>query len=760
MIKNLFYLLAIACMFSLQLSAQSISCNAEIHLIVKDAQHNLPISGAVIVLDESKAFQTSTNGELNLKSICNGNHILKITMLGYASESKAIEISDGHNELEILLNHTSSTELNTVEITSNLIQHQRNEMHQMDEKTIQKLQYLDYTQALANLEGVQVSSTGSNINKPNVGGLRGQRIVQVSNGIRQEGQQWCEDHAPELDLFMFDNIAIETGIAKLQYGNDAIGGAIISSNDQQKLEETHVDAFSNFQWNGRLSKTGFKVQVKPFKSPFWEMNIAVVGTISGNLKNPDYYLPNTSTRAMFQHLLLQKRTTKTHFSIFQSTAYQQFGILANAHIGNVSDLQRAIELGKPDFSTSFSYQLNLPYQEVSHRQAGLEWKRFVNAHQMLYFKSSFQQNQRKEFDRARNFDGSPQLDLSHFSQQTEVGIQELIFNRYLIQTAFQSNVMFNRWSGNYLVPNYFAWNKGMYFTINRQLKYWSNKAIVRYDLFNRTAYFNQSNVFSDQDELLQGFSGGYQISYQSNNFYSDLDIMHSWRPPSINELHSRGVHHGAGFFEQGDPNLGKEQVWQIQHHTSIKLFDKIHWHINPYISYFNNFINLLPDTQLVLTLRGAFVRYKYSQQEVTLNGINTRIELPLFNLLNAQISWEMLGMYKAQLSSNPVRLPYNEVQFQVLFPSKHGLPEIQFITEYFYKNNTADLVRDYASPPKNYVLNHVQVNGTLPFLPKLDCSLGCRNGFNIKYNQYLNTFRYFAQEPGRNYYITIIYHIQ
>ena len=79
---------------------------------------------------------------------------------------------------------------------------------------------------VANLPGVSAVTTGPNISKPFIHGLGYNRVVTAEDGIRQEGQQWGDEHGIEVDQNSIDRIEIIKGPASLSYGSDAIGGVV------------------------------------------------------------------------------------------------------------------------------------------------------------------------------------------------------------------------------------------------------------------------------------------------------------------------------------------------------------------------------------------------------------------------------------------------------------------------------------------------------------------------------------------------------
>ena len=52
---------------------------------------------------------------------------------------------------------------------------------------------------IAHQPGISQVTTGSGISKPVIRGLGYNRVVVVNDGIRQEGQQWGDEHGIEVD---------------------------------------------------------------------------------------------------------------------------------------------------------------------------------------------------------------------------------------------------------------------------------------------------------------------------------------------------------------------------------------------------------------------------------------------------------------------------------------------------------------------------------------------------------------------------------
>lgn len=89
--------------------------------------------------------------------------------------------------------------------------------------------------ALEKLPGIQSMDIGSSSSKPVIRGLGSNRIAISENGIKQESQQWGNDHGLELSSWNVQQVEILKGSAALEYGSDAVGGVISIRNDQKPM---------------------------------------------------------------------------------------------------------------------------------------------------------------------------------------------------------------------------------------------------------------------------------------------------------------------------------------------------------------------------------------------------------------------------------------------------------------------------------------------------------------------------------------------
>ena len=107
--------------------------------------------------------------------------------------------------------------------------------------------------AIARQPGVSQLSTGSSISKPIIRGLGYNRVVVMSEGVRQEGQQWGDEHGVEVDGSSVSSVEILKGPASLMYGSDAMAGVVILRPQPiLPLGEMQANVSTEYQTNNGL----------------------------------------------------------------------------------------------------------------------------------------------------------------------------------------------------------------------------------------------------------------------------------------------------------------------------------------------------------------------------------------------------------------------------------------------------------------------------------------------------------------------------
>ena len=112
--------------------------------------------------------------------------------------------------------------------------------------------------AIAAEPGVSEITTGGGISKPVIRGMGYNRVGVVNDGIRQEGQQWGDEHGVEIDGNAVSSVEVLKGPASLLYGSDALAGVLkLNTDPVVPLGKMRVNVNSEYHSNSGLVNYSF-----------------------------------------------------------------------------------------------------------------------------------------------------------------------------------------------------------------------------------------------------------------------------------------------------------------------------------------------------------------------------------------------------------------------------------------------------------------------------------------------------------------------
>jgi iron complex outermembrane receptor protein len=83
---------------------------------------------------------------------------------------------------------------------------------------------------------------------------------------------------------------------------------------------------------------------------------------------------------------------------------------------------------------------------------------------------------------------------------------------------------------------------------------------------------------------------------------------------------------------------------------------------------------------------------------------------------------------------------------------------ISFGLDHVFENKFISSNNDLLPPPPSFTIFNTDITFKDKIAKKpFQVTLACRNLFNTQYRNYLNRFRYFADEPGRSIDVTLLY---
>lgn len=731
---------------------------------MEDADTKEKLQGAVVSLKETgQPIVTDEKGDFSFTGLCNGVYTLHVSHINCdAIERKINLIRDYHTD--IFLPHARKTlgEL-TVEAKTGTPTGFKKEL---DGRELEETKGLSLAESLSKINGVTILQTGSTISKPVIHGLHSNRILTVNNGVRQEGQQWGNEHAPEIDPFIASKLLVIKGVDELRYGSDAIGGVILVEtkplwNKPGYSVELNTGYFTN---NRQYFASGvFEQQLK--KYPAFAYRIQGTYKRGANTTTPGYRLNNTGSEEKNFSLTAGWKKEKFNAEIFYSQFTTKAGIFQGSHIGNLSDLQRAIAAPAPDpvFLGQNTYRIQRPYQDVSHHLLKAKSSFYKGEHKFNVLVAG-QFNHRKEYDIVRSSTNTkPQLDLSIYTLSEDISWEHPKKNNFTGIAGVSAVQQDNSYSGRYFIPNYFSYSFGGYFIEKWSRHNWDLQAGIRYDNKNidtRRLKFNGDTINHEfhYSTLASSFNAAWK---PSNRWKFNTNISLASRAPHVNELLSDGIHHGTATYEKGDINLKPEHGINVAAGINYQdISGKFTLDINLYANNINGFIYQQPrPDQPVLTIAGAFPLIEYRQTDALLSGSDIAAIIKIAEPLELISKLSLLYARNKQTKDWLIGMPSNRVSNELTYTFKKG----RKISDSYLSLELLNVMRqtrvpdesngkqDYKMPPPAYSLLNLFASATVTInkIP-ITFSTGIRNMLNTKYRDYMNSMRYFSDETGRN----------
>lgn len=608
--------------------------------VVTDAATGKPLSGVSVLLTDTKNG-TSTNaaGEFLISNIPEGSHLVEFSHIGYATVAEQVVIK-GDTKLNISLTE-SVTENNAVVVTgvsrASQLKKVPFKVEVMRKEELQQTISTNIIDAVTRKAGVSAIATGPAISKPVIRGLGYNRVLTLNDGVRQEGQQWGDEHGIEIDEASVSKIEILKGPASLVYGSDAMAGVVniitnvpvpantvranigsgyFTNNRQRSLNGNVAGNINGFNWNayGTLKEAADyknKYDGYVFNSKFNEHNAGGYIGYNGGWG--------------FSHLILSSFNLKTGLVEGERNTAGQF----------IKALPGGDEAVADDNDFKSTDPL-IPYQHIRHFKIATD-NNFKIGGNNLTLNAGFQRNRREEFgnvdepnERSLFFDLKTTTYAAQFHFKEAKGWKPSIGVNGMNQTNTNRGV-------EQLIPNYSLNDIGFFIFTEKDLDKFTISGGARFD--NR--HIDVKNLLDETGSVkgaafkndFSNFSGSAGVTYAATkNINFKLNIARAFRAPSIPELASNGSHEGTNRYEYGDANLKSETSTQTD--ASIELNSKhVSFNIAGYVNSFSNFIFYRKlaaadgSDSLVNADGDLLTAFKFDQRKATLAGIEATLDI-------------------------------------------------------------------------------------------------------------------------------------
>jgi outer membrane receptor protein involved in Fe transport len=707
--------------------------------IVVDAKTERPLSGAYVTLVEfNRRCNTDDQGRFLFSNLPKGDFTVAVYMPGYQTESVFLNIP-GSGEVRVALSaggrlHDEITVSATPWADDRL--HVPQQIDSLPEDEIRLSADGSVADVVRSVPGVRTAYTGGSTSKPVIRGLTDNRIQVLNDGIAVAYQQFGIRHQPNVEVLGTDRIEVLRGPASVLYGADAMGGIVnivqapLPTAESGRPMTIHGTLFGDLSGNTG-GGTGFLRLEGTCKGLGWRGSL--IRRSLGDIRTPTATLDNTAF-------------------------HQTNGDAAVGYTG----LRGSIRVrwhhwtNAAGFFRPEGFQVRLK-DDLIAADAFLtsRWGDFE-------IEGGHQTNNRKAFSRSSG--NRPQVNLDLDSNVFLVRMHHRSFGPLRGAVAAQINFQKNipRAEGK-LLPKYteLAWSLSIFeqaaFDDQSLDDRWVVNMALRYDR-------KSMDVAPDQ---LRDIPFGCQRSWSTVTASASLlyrlsqglslagSLGKGWRSPSVFDLFANGVHGGVGAVQLGEPTLRQE--------TNVNSELSLRWsrpRATGYLTLFNNAFQdyiYLANTGM---MEGELPVFRYRQADAWLRGVEAKVAVVLSDGLTTSAGIDYL---ETRNRSTDRRLPLTPpARLNWTTHWEHDLPKSlsQIHTELEVEWNGAGRVSGPEEPfpfeTGSYTLlkwtggiRRDAGDGT-----SLGLDLSISNLLNLRYRDFLYTYKEEADMPGRGIRVT------
>lgn len=752
--------------------------------VVVDARTGAALPGVNVVVDAERGLggATDEDGRFAISGLPPESFLVRFSFVGYESDSLRIDLTQGSFQTRVSLQPVSEVIAEVVvEGETELLERGAQAVAVLEAAELDAARGQSLGETLEALPGVTTLSTGPTITKPVVRGLHSERVVVLNNGVRQEGQQWGAEHAPEIDPFAHDRVELVRGAAGVEHGVGAIGGVV-------RLEEAPLPSVPG-AFGGDLSLQGFSnsqqgagslmLEGAPTVVPGFGFRVQGSARRAGDARTPDYVLGNTAFFERSANATVGLTRDRWGVEVHGSHFATDLGIYRGSHFNTFEGIDTVLELGRPPVDYTFDYEIDAPKQEISHTLAsvsGFFRPDGVLEGALIEARYGYQLNKRKEFDASRLGGRDPlaraafALDLATHTLNLKLTTapRTLFGGDGFAVVGVDGMNQGNVGQVGYLIPNFRALTGGAFARTTWQRGPLTLDAGLRLDHRWQQAFPRErgQGSFERDKRTYTGVSTALGATWRLSPTWSiATNFATAWRPPSINELYSYGIHHGTAQFERGERSLGEERSLgadlTLRHQSA-----RFEAEVSGYAQRIADFLYLRPLDEPVVTSRGIFPDFAYTQDDARLVGIDGYAQARLGRVTLA-MSGSLLRGTNTDLDEALLAMPADRLGFDVGFTAPDlgpfEIPTLElgatlvgeqdrFPTRLAEDGTVVPV--DYVAPPDGYTLLRAGFSTEVHYgtsdVHHARLSLTVENLLDTAYRDYLSRYRFFAQDPGRN----------
>lgn len=581
-------------------------------IINKETGETIP-GAAIFIPDLKKVTVSDVNGNYLFENLPKTKLLVKVSYLGFKTILENIDFSTTSTR-DFLL-EPSITEMNEVVITGSSrsaeIKRSPIPIMVLDRKDIDQILTTNIIDAIAKQPGINAVTSGPNVSKPFIHGMGFNRVLTLVDGIRQEGQQWGDEHGIEVDENAISKIEIIKGPASVIYGSDALAGVVNLIPYQSAPEGKETGKLiTEYQSNNGL--------------------LGASGSVDGNHKDFVWGGRLSDKQATNYQNKIDGRVYGTSFKETDGSGYiginKKWGY-SHLNFSLYNDLQEIPDGSRDSTTRKFtkqiteedtlrpivtdealrSYKITAIHQHIQHYKI-YSSNNFILGASKLGLTLGYQQNIRKEFShpQAVTIPGLSLVlntltyDVKYYfpdlnGLESTIGINGMLQNNINKGTAF-------------IIPDYSQFDVGPFIFVKKNVGKFDISASMRFDtrFFNNKKMFvatnpatgfdmqvnassplSKSQPFTDSKHTFSGLTGSLGATYRvSDELFIKANIARGFRAPNISEISANGIHPGTNLYQIGNSAFKPE--FSVQEDIGIFY---THSHFKGSLEFFNTNID-------------------------------------------------------------------------------------------------------------------------------------------------------------------------
>jgi iron complex outermembrane recepter protein len=752
------------------------------------------VAGATVYIPELKTGTIADkDGFYKIDNLPRTKVIIQISFLGYKSIIENIDLATT-SSMDFVMEQ-AITEMNEVVITGSSrateITRTPVPMITVSSRELQQNLNTNIIDAISKLPGVSAVTTGPNVSKPFIHGLGYNRVLTLFDGVRQEGQQWGDEHGIEIDENAVDRIEIVKGPASLIYGSDALAGVVNMLPAQPVPDGTikgHVE--TNYQTNNGLiaahaalagNKNGFVWGGVVSHKQATNYQNRYDGRVYGTAYNE-------TDLSGYVGLHKQWGYSDLNFSLFDDLQEIPDGSRDSTTRKFTKQITEA-DTFRPIVSDAElnSYKIAVLHQHVQHYRL-YSSNEFIIGEGKLGLILGYQQSVRREFSHPQYPDiPGLYLDLKTFTYDIKYSLPES--NGWEGTIGFNGMYQSNTNKGTeFVIPDYNQFDIGPFVLITKTIGKLDLSGGARYDtrIFRNDAMYTRPNPqtgfdmqvslpdtaqadhpFYSFNHTFSGLSASFGATYNiTKKLIVKANIARGFRAPNIAEISANGVHPGTLIYQIG--NTGFKPEFSLQEDLGISYISD---HISGNLDIFNNTISNYIFNQKLLNHLGqdsVIIKgnqtFKFQQAKAQLYGWEANLDIHPYDWLHFENS--ISAVYALNKGGNGIHvtdsskyLPFipplhtnTELRANIKSKSKYfSSLYLKIGLEYYAKQDRIYSADNTETPTPGYLLYNAGIGTDITNSKgKVLISINIlgNNLTDVAYQSHLSRLKYFEEYPN------------